>query len=109
MAPLGADTVESMAEYQLRSYDIVPGKMSEFLRVFPAVAEARRHYGFDVAGAWVDEDQHRFVWILSFGGPGTFEEAATRYYESPEREALDPNPSDLIANVEARMVRSIPV
>ncbi len=96
-----------MAEYQLRSYDIVPGRMAEFLRIFPAVAEARRHYGFEVVGAWVDAEHDRFVWIISHPGPGTFAEASTRYYESPEREALDPDPSTLIADVDARMVTPV--
>lgn len=96
-----------MVEYQLRSYDISPERMAEFLRIFPAIAAARRSSGFEVVGAWVDEDEGRFVWILSYGGPGTFAEASARYYESPERAVLDPDPSTLIANVDARMVRPV--
>lgn len=96
-----------MAEHQLRTYDILPGRMDEFLAVFPTLAEVRRHYGFEVAGAWVDRAHDRFTWVLTFAGEGTFEEATARYYDSPEREALDPDPSDLIAHVDARMVDAV--
>ncbi len=96
-----------MSRYQLRIYDVAPSKMEEFVAVFPQVVEARARFGFAVEGAWVAEDRDQFVWIARYDGPGSFEEAERRYYESEARRAIDPDPGSLLAHVETRMIRPL--
>ncbi len=96
-----------MAEYQLRIYDVVPGKMDEFVDVFRRLVEARAKFGFAVEGAWIVEDEDQFVWIARYDGPGTLEEASRRYYESDERKAVSPDPASFLTRVDTRLMRSI--
>jgi hypothetical protein len=94
-------------EYQLRIYDIVPGRMEEFVVLFGRIAEIRRSLGFDVLGPWVDADSDQFVWIAGYRGPQGFEAASRAYRESPERSGLMPDPSVFITSIETRMLRPI--
>lgn len=96
-----------MAEYQLRSYRVAEGRMAEFVEVFRRVVEARREHGFDVVGAWTTEDDQRFVWVCRYDGPGTFAEASERYYASPERKAVSPDPASFLDEVETAMINPV--
>ena len=61
------------------------------------IVPIRRSVGFSVTGAWVVEDENRFVWLLAHpGGWDDFEVADAAYFASPERAALDPDPARLI-------------
>jgi hypothetical protein len=92
----------TMAKYQLRIYRLMPDAMDEFLEVFPKVVEARRAHGMDVVNAWVDREGNRFVWIVT--GPDNFEGAVEGYYDSPERQAVKPEPAEFIAEMDTAMV-----
>jgi hypothetical protein len=94
-------------EYQLRDYRVAPGRMEAFLEVFGRVAEARRAAGFEVVGAWVDDGADRFVWLAGYGGDDGFDAATRRYYDSPQRAAITPEPSSLLTNVETAMLRRV--
>jgi hypothetical protein len=92
----------TMAKYQLRIYRVQPDAMDDFLEVFPKVVEARRAHGMDVETAWVDRANNRFVWVVS--GPDDFEGAVKGYYDSPERQAVKPEPGEFIAEMDTVMV-----
>ena len=58
-------------------------------------------------GAWVADDKDEFVWILSYDGPDGFDAADARYYASPARAALDPDPAQWFETVEHVRLRAI--
>lgn len=61
------------------------------------LAPLRSALGFEIAGAWTIPAEHRFVWLLGHpDGWTAFEEAEARYFASPERKALRPDPARLI-------------
>jgi NIPSNAP len=82
-------------------YTVKPGEMAEWLGEWrEKVVPLRRHFGFEVVGAWTVEAEDRFVWILSHSGPQAWDEADRGYYESAERKALDPDPARHLAKTE---------
>jgi hypothetical protein len=93
---------------QLRMYRIADGTLDEFVRLWKeGVAPLREAHGFRVEGAWTIPEQNRFVWIITYDGPGTFEEADAAYYASPERKALDPDPAELIGKAETHFLQPV--
>lgn len=93
---------------QLRMYKIQEGKLQEFVDGWRAgVYPLRVKHGFAVDGAWVVEDESRFVWIVSYDGPEDWSEKDGAYYSSPERKSLDPDPAKLIAESEHWFVRAV--
>ncbi len=94
-------------QYQLRIYDVAPGRMDEFLGIFPQVVAARRAVGFDVVGAWTIPEENRFVWIIGADQP--IDELAKRYYESAERKAIDPEPAKLLDRIETHLMQPVPL
>jgi hypothetical protein len=95
---------------QLRMYAIQQGKLREFVDRWRAgVYPLRLKQGFTVDGAWVIEEESRFVWLLSY--QGSREEWRARndeYYASPERKAISPDPAKLIAFAEEWFVEPVP-
>jgi hypothetical protein len=83
---------------QLREYRIVEGALAQFVDEWQRhLAPLRRRLGFVIDGAWTVPGKSRFVWLLSHpGGWEAFEESDRRYFASPERNALDPDPARLI-------------
>ncbi len=79
--------------------------MGEFVESFRQVVEARAAHGFSIEGAWILEGEDRFVWLTTYDGDGDWDEAVERYYQSPERQALDPDPASFLVSIEAKMVR----
>src|SRR5438309_6637859 len=85
---------------QLRMYTIRPGEMAAWLEEWGSqVAPLRRRFGFEIIGSWTAESD-RFIWILRYDGPKTWEEADAAYYASPERTAMQPDPARHIAKSE---------
>ena len=96
-----------MAEWQLRDYTIKDGESERFIEAWRnGVPALRRRFGFEVQG-WLVPDESRFVWILRYDGPGSFEEADRRYYDSPERLALEPDPAQWVAEKRHSMARPV--
>ncbi len=90
---------------QLRIYDIKPGLMAEFLELFNTeIGPARMAHGFDVIGPWVDEDENQFVWVASYDGVVSWDDAEQQYRQSPERRNLSRDPMDFIDSIDARML-----
>ncbi len=96
-------------EYQLRTYRVSPGRMSDFLSIFPQVVEARRAVGFDVVGAWTIPEENMFVWIVSTDRPGGVEAASKAYYQSDLRRAIEPEPAKLLDTIETKIMKAVPL
>ncbi len=85
---------------QLRRYRIRAGDGQQFAREWhDGIAPVRRLHGFRVQG-WLVEGEDEFVWLLEHDDRESFEVADAAYYDSPDRQALQPDPARLI--VEAR-------
>jgi hypothetical protein len=90
---------------QLRIYVINKGKMDEFLKIWHEhVVPLRQKCGFTVEGGWRVEGENRFIWMLSTDGDWESKDQA--YHTSPERKALDPEPSSFVAHMELRFLVS---
>ncbi len=83
---------------QLRDYRITDGELDRFIEEWRTnLAPLRQACGFTVAGAWTVNGESRFVWLLSHpDGWDAFQEADARYFASPERASLEPDPARLI-------------
>lgn len=82
-------------EHQLRHYKIRPGSMDAFLSAWlKGVYPLRQRFGFTFVGAWTVREKDEFVWIIGYDGD--LEAADRRYYDSPERKAIDPDPAQYI-------------
>lgn len=94
-----------MRAYQLRSYRIKEGELDEWVDEWrQQVLPLRRDHGFDVLGPWIVRAESRFVWII---GHDEFEEADARYYASPERIALDPDPARHLAEAQTWLMEPL--
>jgi hypothetical protein len=90
---------------QFRLYRIRPGQVEPFLRTWrEGVVPLRETYGYTVEGGWSSVDGDRFAWIVVYDGPLSWEEAEERYYGSPERAALDPDPASFLEDVQTWFV-----
>ena len=86
---------------QLRIYTINRGRMDDFVRAWrDGIYPLRLRYGFRISGAWVSETTNQFFWVLNYGGPEPWDDVERAYSESPERAALEPDPSHYIAHAE---------
>jgi hypothetical protein len=84
-------------EYQLRDYRIESGRVQQFADEWlEGVKPLRESAGFVIDCAWALPEEDRFIWLLGWGGSGTFAEADAHYYQSPSRSGLDPDPARLI-------------
>lgn len=93
---------------QLRLYQLDPDRVDEFLTLWrEKIMPARKAAGFKIRGAWVNREQAGFVWVISYKGKGSFDDAEKRYYDSPARAAIDPPPADFLENVETSMVEQL--
>jgi hypothetical protein len=82
--------------------------VEEFLDAWlPQVPPLRRRFGFHVVGAWVVEGEDELVWILGYDGADGFAAADARYYASPERTAMDPDPAQWFETAEDVRLRSV--
>jgi NIPSNAP len=94
---------------QLRTYTILEGRLEEWVRRWrEEVVPLRREFGFEIVGAWLDDERSQFVWVLSHDGTEeTFEEANDRFWASPMRVSMDLETDDYIANWDMRSVEQI--
>lgn len=96
-------------EYQLREYRVKPGEMDEWVQEWrEKIYPLRIKYGFKVIGGWVDDKENRFVWILGFDTlESSFADAEKRYFDSPERKTISPDPIRHLASTSQTMIRSV--
>lgn len=94
-------------DWQLRIYEIEPGEIGTWIDEWRThVAPLRRRHGFRLLGPWVDGCT--FVWLLGYDGEDGFDAADTRYYASPERRSIEPDPARHIVSSDTRMLREVP-
>ena len=85
-----------MKTTQLRSYMIKAGQLDRFAELWSkGVRPLRMKRGFVIEGAWKIPTEDRFVWVVSYEGPLTWD-ANRSYSESPERKAMDPDPAGFL-------------
>jgi NIPSNAP len=95
-------------ELELRRNRVRAGCMDELLDSWwSQVPPLRAQFGFELLGAWVTADGSELVWILGYDGPDGFDVADRRYYESPERAALDPDPAQWFESSDQVRLRPI--
>jgi hypothetical protein len=86
---------------QVRMYRVKKGELDAFVDEWRGgVVPLRKKFGFTIGGAWLSRTDDRFVWILSYRGPGTFEARDALYYDSPERKSLRPDPAARVEKIE---------
>ena len=92
--------------FQLRDYRIKPGEMEDWLSEWTAkVRPLREQFGFEVVGAWIIRGEDRFLSILA---RDDFEVADRRYYASPERKMIKPDPARHLAGSDQHFVEPVP-
>ena len=93
---------------QIRIFTITAGTMEAFLDAWLAgVYPLRIEYGFRIDGLWTVPAEQRFIWLLSYDGPETFEEKDAAYYASTARVTLDPDPRQYIEQIEAYLLTPV--
>jgi hypothetical protein len=93
---------------QLRIYTIKTGEMAAWVDEWKRlIAPLRQRHGFEIVGSWTVDEGDRFVWILRYDGPKTWEEADAAYYASPERAAMQPDPARHIAKSEHWLMTTV--
>jgi tetratricopeptide (TPR) repeat protein len=93
---------------QLRMYTIKDGRMDEFLKVWrEGVYPLRLQHGFRVDGAWVLRNENKFVWIVSYDGPDSWDARVKAYHDSPARKAMSPDPMQFITHIEEKFMTSV--
>ena len=95
--------------YEVRTYDIKPGAMDEWLVLFrDKVVPLHEKYGIPVRAAWVDHERAQFVWVREFVGEGTAEEQEQHYRASEERtRVIGDAPKAFIVQMEVREVEPV--
>ena len=95
---------------QVRLYRITEGRMDEFIGAWrEGVVPLRRASGYRIEGAWASHEEHRFAWVVAYDGPLSWEEAEQRYYASPERAALDPDPGSFVEGSQTWLMAPVPI
>jgi hypothetical protein len=92
---------------ELRVYTVKPGAMEAWVAEWREhVYPLRRAMGFSIPAAWVVEGEDRFVWLLEYDGDD-YGAANAAYYDSPERQALDPDPARHLSATEHWPLQSV--
>jgi len=95
-------------EIQLRDYRIRSGHMDVWIAGWKAgVVPLREEAGFRILGAWVGRPNNRFVWLVGYAGEDGFQAADDRYYASPRRALLQPDPAEFIEEARNNMVDAV--
>jgi heme-degrading monooxygenase HmoA len=94
--------------YQLRIYTLKPQSEEEFVQRWRRdLVPLRTANGFTVVGAWRSPEEHGFVWLVRWDGPGSFAEGERAYYAARDRAGLDWNPSDYLASMDLRLLEAL--
>jgi hypothetical protein len=94
--------------WQIREYTVKPGEMDEWVDEWTSrIVPLRRRHGFEILGAWRVEGTDKFIWIISYDGPKSWQDANADYYHSTERKAIDPDPARHLAHTETRLMSSV--
>jgi hypothetical protein len=95
-------------ETQVRVYRVHEGQLERFVEEWTEhIKPLRVSLGFRILGAWASAEDDRFAWVLGYDSEDGFAEANDRYYSSPERAALDPDPARLLAETDHFLARPL--
>ena len=93
---------------QVRTYKVKEGAMPEFVALWrDHIVPAREAHGFQVLGAWNDEQEGTFVWVVGHEAPDGWGAAEKAYYESPERRDLPRDPGELLLAADAKVLQPV--
>jgi hypothetical protein len=93
--------------YQIRQYDIHPGKMPEWVTLFERhLRPIHDRLGIPIIGAWEPVSGNTFIWIRSFDNEAAIATQEAAYFASPERQALGSQPQALILATRIELMRS---
>lgn len=82
--------------------------MDEFVSIWHEdLRPLRERHGFEVAGEWINEDEHEFVCLVSHAGSEGYAAAEEAYYKSPDRHAVSRNPDPLVESTELRLLKPL--
>lgn len=96
------------ATTQVRTYTVREGWLDEWVeRWRNQIVPLRLELGFAIGGAWVDRERNRFIWLITYPGPESFDEANARYWSSPKREQMDLDPDGYLVHTEECVVESV--
>lgn len=86
---------------QLRIYTIKQGALGEFeVEWREKIRPLRMKLGFKILGAWTIEDMSKFVWMLGYDGPESWDKLDRAFHKSDERRAMRPDPARNITRTE---------
>lgn len=90
---------------QLRIYKVKSGSMADFVALWrDHIVPAREAHGFKVEGAWNNDDEGDFVWVVQHDD---FEAAEDRYYASDERASIPTDPATFLEGSDIRMLDAL--
>lgn len=58
-------------------------------------------------GDELDHERSQFVWVISYEGDETFEEANERYWDSPERKELGLDPKEYLVDRDVQVAAQV--
>ena len=97
-----------MRTVQIRTYRVREGLLDEWVRAWQTlVVPLRREFGFEVHGSWVDRERAAHIWVISYDGDQSFEEANAAYWASPQRKGLGLDPAAFLLGEEVRTVEQV--
>ncbi|MBQ1052179.1 NIPSNAP family protein [Micromonospora sp. C51] len=97
-----------MRTVQIRTYSVRQGRLDEWVRAWQTlVVPLRREFGFEVHGSWVDRERDAHIWVISYDGDQSFEDANAAYWASPQREQLGVDPAEFLIDEEVRTVEQV--
>lgn len=93
---------------QLRTYTIRKGLLAEWVGKWrDLIVPLRLEFGFEIGGAWLDEERSQFVWLIAYEGEDSFEDANKRYWQSSARESMGLDPSEYLVDRDVRVVEAV--
>ena len=95
--------------FQLRTYQIKPGLVDDWLELFHgAIVPLHEKHGLPVRTAWMDRENATFTWVRELTGEGSAEEQEARYRASDERaRILGDRPKEFIESMVVREVERV--
>ncbi len=97
-----------MRTVQIRTYSVRKGRLDEWVQAWRnLVVPLRREFGFEVHGSWIDREHDAHIWIVSYEGDQSFEEANAAYWASPQRKQLGVDPAEFLVAEDIRTVEQV--
>ena len=94
---------------QLRIYTINRGALDQWSSEWEQqIKPLRLRLGFEILGAWTNQETNQFVWLLNYDGPESWETADNAFHESEERRNMKPDPARNIARIEQYFLDPVP-